>query len=53
MHKTEYVHFTLRGAEKKIETYTDKFVAEYFLEDASKYKRIWHIDGDKKIETNG
>lgn len=46
MHKTGYAHFTLSGTEKKIETYTDKLVAEHFLENASKYKRIWHIDGD-------
>ena len=46
MHKTGYAHFTLSGTEKKIETYTDKLVAEHFLENASKYKRIWHIDRD-------
>ena len=46
MHKTGYAHFTLSGVEKKIETYTDKLVAEHFLENASKYKRIWHIDRD-------
>ena len=48
MHKTGYAHFTLSGTdkEKKIETYTDKLVAEHFLENSSKYKRIWHVDGD-------
>ena len=29
MHKTGYAHFTLSGIEKKIETYTDKLVAEH------------------------
>lgn len=47
MHKTGYAHFTLSGVEKKIETYTDRLVAEHFLENPSKYKRIWHIDGDR------
>ena len=48
MHKTGYAHFTLSGTdkEKKIETYTDKLVAEHFLENPNKYKRIWHVDGD-------
>ena len=32
MHKTGYAHYTLSGIVKKIETYTDKLVAEHFLE---------------------
>ena len=47
MHKREYAHFTLSGIEHKIETYTDKLVAEHFLENPSNYKSIWHIDRDK------
>ena len=35
MHKTGCAHFTLSGTDKKIETYTDKLVAEHFLENAS------------------
>lgn len=47
MHKSGYAHFTLSGIERKIETYTDKLVAEHFLENPKKNKKIWHIDGDK------
>ena len=47
MHKTGYSHYTLSGSSYKIETYTDKLVAEHFLENPKKYNRIWHIDGDK------
>ncbi len=47
MHKAGYAHFTLSGIDKKIETYTDKLVAEHFLENTSKYKKIWHIDKSK------
>ena len=32
MHKTGYAHYTLSGISRKIETYTDKLVAEHFLE---------------------
>ena len=32
IHKTGYAHYTLSGIDKKIETYTDKLVAEHFLE---------------------
>ncbi len=32
MHKTGYAHYTLSGINTKIETYTDKLVAEHFLE---------------------
>ena len=46
MHKTGYAHFTLSGIEKNIETYTDKLVAEHFLENTDKCNRIWHIDMD-------
>jgi len=50
MHKTGYAHFTLSGIdkEKKIETYTDKLLAEHFLENPNEYNRIWYIDKDKK-----
>ena len=47
MHKTGYAHYTLSGINKKIETYTDKLVAEYFLENPHNYNKIWHIDRDK------
>ena len=47
MHKVGYAHFTLSGIERKIETYTDKLVAEHFLENPDNYKKIWHIDRDK------
>lgn len=47
IHKTGYSHYTLSGSRYKIETYTDKLVAEHFLENPKKYNRIWHIDGDK------
>ena len=47
MHKTGYAHFTLSGIEKKIETYTDKLVAEHFLEKPEGCNRIWHIDRNK------
>ena len=47
MHKTGYAHFTLTGTLYKIETYTDKLVAEHFLENPNQYDRIWHIDKDK------
>ncbi len=47
MHKTGYAHFTLTGTSYKIETYTDKLVAEHFLENPNRCNRIWHIDGDK------
>ena len=49
MHKTGYTHYTLTGIdkEKKIDTYTDKLVAEHFLEKPEGCNRIWHIDRDK------
>jgi len=47
MHKTGYVHYSLSGVNKKIETYTDKLVAEHFLEKPDKCNRIWHIDRNK------
>lgn len=47
MHKTGYAHFTLSGVVGKIETYTDKLVAEHFLEKPEKCNKIWHIDRDK------
>ena len=47
MHKTGYAHYTLSGTLYKIETYTDKLVAEHFLEKPDKCNRIWHIDRDK------
>jgi hypothetical protein len=47
MHKTGYAHYTLSGIDKKIETYTDKLVAEHFLEKPDKCNKIWHIDMDR------
>ena len=47
MHKKGYAHYTISGSAYKIETYTDKLVAEHFLENPKKYKRIWHIDRDR------
>lgn len=47
MHKTGYAHYTLSGIDRKIETYTDKLVAENFLENPHSYKKIWHIDRAK------
>ncbi|MCH5257925.1 MAG: hypothetical protein J1D87_11575, partial [Lachnospiraceae bacterium] len=47
MHKTGYAHYTLSGTSCKIETYTDKLVAEHFLEKPENCNRIWHIDRDK------
>lgn len=47
MHKTGYAHYTLSGIDIKIDTYTDKLVAEHFLEKPEKCNRIWHIDGNK------
>ena len=47
MHKTGYAHFTLSGVDKKIETYTDKLVAEHFLEKPDGCNKVWHIDRDK------
>ena len=47
MHKTGFAHYTLSGINTKIETYTDKLVAEHFLENPHNYNRIWHIDRDK------
>lgn len=49
MHKTGYAHYTLSGIDKdkKIETYTDKLVAEHFLERTGRCNRIWHIDRDR------
>lgn len=47
MHKTGYAHYTLSGTAYKIETYTDKLVAEHFLENLNRYNRIWHIDRNK------
>ena len=46
MHKTGYAHYTLSGINTKIETYTDKLVAEHFLENPHNYNKIWHIDRD-------
>ena len=44
-------HYTLTaynegGIMYKIETYSDKLVAEHFLEKPNGYNRIWHIDKD-------
>lgn len=47
MHKTGYAHYTLSGIDKRIETYTDKLVAEHFLEKPDKCSKIWHIDRDR------
>jgi len=47
MHKTGNAHYTLSGSKFKIETFTDKLVAEHFLEKPDKCNRIWHIDRDK------
>ena len=47
MHKSGYAHYTLSGIDRKIETYTDKLVAEHFLEKNGKYNKIWHIDRNK------
>lgn len=47
MHKTGYAHYTLSGVGKKIETYTDKLVAEHFLERPDKCNKIWHIDRNR------
>ncbi|MGN0142846.1 MAG: hypothetical protein ACI4AD_11505 [Roseburia sp.] len=47
MHKTGYAHYTLSGTSYKIETYTDKLVAEHFLEKPKGCNRIWHIDRDR------
>ena len=47
MHKAGYAHFTLSGVNKKIETYTDKLVAEHFLEKPEGCNKIWHIDRNK------
>ena len=47
MHKTGYAHYTLSGIDRKIETYTDKLVAENFLENPHSYRKIWHIDRAK------
>lgn len=47
MHKIGYAHYTLSGINTKIETYTDKLVAEHFLENPNNYKKVWHIDRDK------
>lgn len=46
IHKTGYAHFTLSGTEKKIETYTDRLVAEHFLENPDGFRMLWHIDRD-------
>lgn len=50
MHKSGYVHYTLFGMESKIDTYTDKLVAEHFLENTNpkEYNRIWHLDRNKE-----
>ena len=47
MHKTGYAHYTLSGVDKKIETYTDKLVAEHFFEKPDKCDKIWHIDRNR------
>ncbi len=47
MHKTGYAHYTLSGINTKIETYTDKLVAEHFLENLHNYNKIWHVDRDR------
>lgn len=47
MHKTGYAHYTLSGINTKIETYTDKLVAEHFLEKPDKCNKIWHIDRNR------
>lgn len=47
IHKTGYAHYTLSGIIAKIETYTDKLVAEHFLEKPDKCNKIWHIDRDR------
>lgn len=47
MHKTGYAHYTLSGTKFKIETYTDKLVAEHFLEKPDRCNMIWHIDRER------
>lgn len=47
VHKTGYAHFTLSGIGKKIETYTDKLVAEHFLVKPDNRNKIWHVDRNK------
>ncbi len=47
MHKMGYAHYTLSVTAFKIETYTDKLLAEHFLEKPDKCNRIWHIDRDR------
>ncbi len=47
IHKSGDAHYTISGINTKIETYTDKLVAEHFLEKTSRYNKIWHLDGDK------
>ena len=47
MHKRGYAHYTLSGIDKKIEAYTDRLVAEHFLERPDRCNRIWHIDRDR------
>lgn len=48
MHRTGYAHYTLSGIENKIETYTDKLVAEHFLENPDKHKMWWRIYGSRQ-----
>lgn len=50
--KGKSTHYTLRaysedGESYKIETYTNRLVAEHFLERRTNCNRIWHIDRDK------
>lgn len=47
MHKRGYAHYTLSGIDKKIEAYTDRLVAEHFLERPDRCNRIWYIDRDR------
>ena len=48
LHKTGWVHFTLFGMKgERIERYSDKIVAEHFLENLQGYKKVWHIDRNK------
>lgn len=51
IHKNGYAHYTLTaicGVDTyAFDTYTDKLVAEHFLEKPNKCDKIWHIDRNK------
>lgn len=40
LRSTGYAHYTLSGIDRKLETYTDKLVAEHFPENPNNYKKI-------------